>query len=137
MYRGKKIIILSGKIGSGKSYLLNILKENTKTLCIDCDKEINKIMPKKDRQEILKHAGLAYLEGILYPILRNKVLDDIEKTSYYVAAIEGIKAKQAFHDIMDIEIVFDVKESIRRKRTLGRGDSLKKFNYFNKIQKEV
>jgi len=134
VYYNKKIIILSGKIGSGKSYLLNILKENTDTLCFDCDKMIKNGWPKEERLQIIEKFGIAYLEKLIYPDLKLFILNTIKYSKHKAVAIEGIKAKQLFKDIMDVEIVFDVPESIRRKRVLERGDSIKKFNYFNKLQ---
>ena len=136
MYSNKKIIILTGKIGSGKSYLLNILKENTDTLCIDCDKEVEKIMTLKERKRLLKLKGIEYLQNKIYCILRNNILTDIYLTDYKVVAIEGINAFGLFSDITDVVIRFNVPEKIRKQRVLKRGDGLKKFNYFNQLQKE-
>lgn len=135
MYHNKKIIILSGKIGSGKSYVLNIFKENTKTLCIDCDKVVKKLMPKKTRLWYIKTYGLDFLERFLLPKIRKYILKEITKTKYKVVVIEGIKAKLLFPTFIDVEIVFDVPEKVRKQRVLARGDSLEKFKYFNKLQR--
>jgi len=136
MYCEKSIIVISGLIASGKSYLLDILRKNTNTLCIDCDKEVRKIMSLKERKRIIKEKGLKYLEDKIYPILRNNILTEVTKTKFNIVAIEGIKAKELFKDIVDAELVCKAPEIVRKRRSLGRGDSLEKFNYFNKLQKE-
>ena len=134
MYDGKQIVVLVGKIGSGKSYLLNILKEDTATLCIDCDKVVAELKSLPERQEILAKSGLAALEAELHPAVKENVLAQIKKSQYKVVVIEGIKAKELFRKYIDLEIVFNTPEKIRRKRSLARGDSSEKFNFFNKLQ---
>ena len=135
MYNHKKIIVLTGKIGSGKSFLLSILRDNTATLCIDCDEVVAKLMPLAKREAIIEKQGLRALEETLYPAILATILKAIDKTKHDLVCVEGIKAKQLLGGYIDLEIKFNTPEKIRKARSLMRGDSLEKFNRFNKIQK--
>lgn len=134
MYKGKKIVGIVGKIGSGKSYLLNVLKTNTASLCIDCDKVVESLMPLSDRKKILNEQGLECLQRILYPVLIADVLETIEDSIVDLVFIEGVKVDEAFFDVLDVVIVCSADTETRRKRVLDRGDSLEKFEYFNRVQ---
>ena len=137
MYNNKKIIGIVGKIGSGKSYLLNILKENTKVNCIDCDEIVRDLMPKEQREAIIKSHGIKYLEQILFKDIRDIVEVGLSYDWHDVIAIEGIKTKELFDDIIDVYIEFDVPYEIRKQRALSRGDSEEKFEYLNKLQEDL
>lgn len=133
MYKNKKIIVITGRTASGKTYLTNLLHKNTDVFGINLDETIATLMPYKKRMAIFKKRGKKELEERIYPIVKKTVLAFIEIERYDTFIIEGVNADILFADILDIKINCTAPYEVRKKRALKRGNSLKQFKFYESL----
>jgi uridine kinase len=122
MYKGKCIITIDGKAGSGKSTVCSLLSSSN-VKHIDLDQIVTILTPRDERLDILNANGIEYLESILFPELLEYVLQDIESSFEKVILVDGIKASTLMSDYSDHDLTVVMDEYTRLNRLLAREGS--------------
>lgn len=154
------IIGITGKIGSGKSFLASFFK-NKKIVVFDADKEIlnlynNNINVKKEilkrypnsyidnkidksfLREIVKNdnSNLKILTSILLPYLRKKINNVVKKNKVVILDIP-LLFENNFYKICDFTINVHCNKAKQLKRVFDRNIDNNLYKYLNSIQYNV
>ena len=132
MYKGKKIIGIIGRTCSGKTMLLNSLDKQTKCFCINLD-EIDTGIRKRERMWIVEKFGINVLESKTIKVIKNTALKLIQGVNVHTVAIEGIKLKKYFDDIVDVYIEFDVSYEERLYNSKCKNWTTEKFKFIDEL----
>ncbi len=138
----KKVIGITGSIGSGKSYAVKIFKEickknNNDAFFIDVDNVRRKILNQEniDRVELNKEiytnkAKMEKYKKFINPKIREYLIKQIQSNNNFIFIEWALLLEDEFYDLVDSIIMIDCSENVQIERlktsNLGKEEILKR-----------
>ena len=132
MFKSNKIIGITGKTCSGKTTLLNILKNGKDCIVIELDALIRDNFFYEGRITIIENKGLKALEDIIFPKITQMIMESLDNVFNKTIFIEGVKLNELcinYDFIIELEIPYEQ----RLANSISKGWTKEKFEFIDAL----